>query len=160
MAIRVAPAPYGFYDWEALREVLARNFAFMEGRISPPSSLGAMSAADLEIRSREETLLLAMAGKQIAGCAYLRFDPDSVYIGKLAIDAPFRSLGLARRIVEMADVMASKTGRSRLVLQTRVELVENHETFARLGFSIASYTSHEGFDRPTSLTMVRPVQSC
>jgi N-acetylglutamate synthase-like GNAT family acetyltransferase len=159
LAIRVGAAPPEFTDWEILREVLARNFAYMEGRISPPSSLIGMSAADLETRSREETLLLAMAGEQIAGCAYLRFDHASVYIGKLAIDGPFRSFGLARRIMEVADVMAREAGKSRLVLQTRVELVENHEAFARLGFSIAAYTAHEGFERPTSVTMVRSVRS-
>jgi N-acetylglutamate synthase-like GNAT family acetyltransferase len=157
MSIKVGPAPPGFTDWEALRELLARNFAYMEGRIFPPSSLNGMSAADLETRSHGETLLLAMAGEQIAGCAYLRFDPTSVYIGKLAIDAPFRSSGLARRILEEADVMAREAGKSRLVLQTRVELVENHEAFTRLGFSITTYTAHEGFERPTSVTMVRSV---
>lgn len=159
LVVKVGPAPPEFTDWGALREVLARNFAYMEGRITPPSSLSTMSAADLETRSREETLLLAMAGEQIAGCAYLRFDPDSVYIGKLAIDGPFRSLGLARRIVDVAEVMARKTGKSGLVLQTRIELVENHEAFARLGFSITAHTAHEGFDRPTSVTMVRSVGS-
>lgn len=158
MAIKVGPAPQGFADWEALRELLVRSFAYMDGRIFPPSSLNGMSAADLETRSRGETLLLAMAGEQIAGCAYLRFDPASVYVGKLAVDASFRSLGLARRILEEADVMAREAGKSRLVLQTRVELVENHEAFTRLGFSIAAYTAHEGFDHPTSVTMVRSVR--
>lgn len=157
--IDVGLAPRGFTDWETLRDLLVRNFAYMEGRISPPSSLDGMTAADLEARSRAETLLLAMAGEQIAGCAYLRFDPASAYIGKLAVDAPFRSSGLARRILELATVMAREAGKSSLVLQTRVELVENHEAFARLGFSIVAHTAHEGFDRPTSVTMVRPVRN-
>lgn len=55
--------------------------------------------------------------------------------------------------------MAREAGKSRLVLQTRVELVENHEAFTRLGFSITAHTAHEGFDRPTSVTMVRSVRS-
>ena len=155
--IDIVRKPKGFAAWEDLRDLLARSFAYMDGRIDPPSSLAAMTAADLERKSRQETLLLALDGGRIAGCVFLRDDPDAVYIGKLAVDAPYRYHGLARRFMERAEDAARQAVKPWLELQTRVELVENHEAFGRLGFSITGYTAHPGFSRPTSLTMRRPV---
>ena len=40
-----------------------------------------------------------------------------------------------------------------LELQTRIELTENQATFGRMGFVKTAETAHEGFDRPTSITM-------
>lgn len=37
-------------------------------------------------------------------------------------------------------------------------LVENHEAFAALGFAKVAQSAHPGFDRPTSITMRKPVR--
>jgi hypothetical protein len=42
-------------------------------------------------------------------------------------------------------------------LQTRVELVENHAAFSRMGFAKTGESAHPGYDRPTSITMRRAV---
>jgi hypothetical protein len=44
-----------------------------------------------------------------------------------------------------------------LELETRIELTENHAAFARMGFIKTAETSHEGFDRTTSIVMRAPV---
>jgi hypothetical protein len=59
--------------------------------------------------------------------------------------------------VAEADAMARALGRPLLELQTRVELTENHAIFAALGFREVGRTAHPGYDRPTSVTMERPV---
>jgi len=48
-------------------------------------------------------------------------------------------------------------GRTDVTPETRIELVENHATFAALGFHIADKTAHPGYDRATSITMTRPL---
>ncbi|TIX14256.1 MAG: GNAT family N-acetyltransferase, partial [Mesorhizobium sp.] len=35
----------------------------------------------------------------------------------------------------------------------RIELDGNHRAFVRLGFDETERTAHEGYDRPTSITM-------
>jgi phosphinothricin acetyltransferase len=45
-----------------------------------------------------------------------------------------------------------------LELQTRVELIENHNTFSALGFEKVAETAHPGYSRPTSITMQRAVR--
>jgi len=156
--VRVAPA--GFEGWEALRTLLTTAFAYMEGRIDPPSSLEAMSAEDLRRKARTDTLVIALHGDQPVACGFLEDRDDAVYLGKLAVLPSFRGQGLLRRIVDVAEKRARRLGKPKLELQTRVELIENHATFTALGFAITGETTHPGFDMPTSLTMTRPVAPC
>jgi GNAT superfamily N-acetyltransferase len=61
--------------------------------------------------------------------------------------------GIGRLLVEAARVEARRRGLAWLELQTRIELVENHAAFARMGFARTGETAHPGFARPTSVTM-------
>ena len=90
-------------------------------------------------------------------CVILTPKPDALYLGKLAVSAQARGQGLARRLVDHAAIRARALGLPALELQTRVELVENHATFARLGFVETGRTAHAGYARPTSITMRRPL---
>jgi len=65
--------------------------------------------------------------------------------------------GIGRKLVEAARVEARRRGIGMLELETRVELTENHAAFARMGFIKTAETSHEGFDRTTSIVMRAPV---
>lgn len=153
----VQVAPPDFADWPALLALLQHSFAYMAPRIDPPSSLHGMTADDLARKARSETLLLAQAGPRLLGCAYADVRGDCVYLGKLAVADSARRQGLAGRLVDAAAQLARLHHRPWLELQTRVELVENHRTFAALGFAVVAHTAHPGFDRPTSVTMRRAV---
>ncbi|WP_267905874.1 hypothetical protein [Marinomonas transparens] len=39
------------------------------------------------------------------------------------------------------------------MMEVRIELIENQQTFARFGFVKTAETSHAGYDRPTSVVM-------
>jgi len=147
--------PVDFHDYPALHRLLTQSFAFMEGRIDPPSSLGRLTVDGLRVKAAEEDLFLIHdAGRPIA-CLFGTPQPDSYYIGKLAVAAPQRGQGLARALIDAAATRARTLGLPALELQTRVELTENHATFARLGFHQTAATAHPGYDRPTSLTFRR-----
>ncbi|WP_312846827.1 GNAT family N-acetyltransferase [Stappia sediminis] len=155
MPIDIQIANASFNRWEDVYRLLMENFAYMAERIDPPSSLLAMSVEDIAAKARDEKLLLAMDGPQVVGCAFLRFDPASAYIGKVAVDASRRGRGITRRLFALAEKLARERGLDAIELQTRIELTENHAAFAKLGFDIVGETAHEGFDRPTSITMRR-----
>lgn len=144
-------------DWEALHALLVACFAHMEGRIDPPSSLAAMTPETLRAKAAGETLVTIRQGGRLVACGFLADTGRSVYLGKLAVDPAHRGRGLAARIVAEAEAMARTLGRPVLALSTRVELTGNHATFARLGFVEVARTAHPGYDRPTSVTMERPV---
>jgi N-acetylglutamate synthase-like GNAT family acetyltransferase len=66
--------------------------------------------------------------------------------------------GIGKAIVEAARAEACTLGLKALELQTRIELIENHIAFARMGFIKIAETAHHGFARSTSITMRAPVQ--
>ena len=73
----------------------------------------------------------------------------------MAVAADQRGTGLARPLVELAAERARPHGVETLELQTRVELVENHAAFARLGFVQTATCAHPGYTRPTSVVLRR-----
>lgn len=125
----------------------------MEGRIDPPSSLHRMDLASLAAQAGTDEVWVL--GRPVLACVILTAMPGRLYLGKLAVAEAVRGQGLARRLVTLAAMRAAELGLPALELQTRVELTENHATFARLGFRETGRTAHAGFDRPTSVTMRR-----
>ncbi|MAQ84639.1 MAG: GNAT family N-acetyltransferase [Maritimibacter sp.] len=145
------------YDWHAILTLIQYEFAYMQGRIDPPSSMHGLTEALIAEQARlGEVWVIEDNGSAVA-CVFLSPKPNAMYIGKLAVAATHRGRGLARVLVAVAETRARDLALPVLMLQTRVELTENHATFNALGFAITGTTSHEGFDRPTSITMEREV---
>ena len=157
--VRIEISPSQFVDWRNLLELLRSAYAYMESRIDPPSSLLKLDVEQLESKAREEVLIVAVKGRRLIGCAFACLRDDCVYVGKLAVDGAVRGQGVARKIMHAAEMVARENGRSFVELETRIELIENHETFAALGFSKVAESAHPGFDRPTSITMRKPVRT-
>ncbi|MHC0051901.1 GNAT family N-acetyltransferase [Actibacterium sp. D379-3] len=145
------------YDWRAVLRLIQSSFAYMEGRIDPPSSMHRLTEASIARHARQgEVWVIEEAGAPVA-CMFLTRQTDALYLGKLAVAQPHRDKGYARALVTLAGRRAAAMGLPVLELQTRVEMVENHAAFAALGFVQAGETAHPGFDHPTSLTLRKPV---
>ncbi|WP_127902084.1 GNAT family N-acetyltransferase [Solirhodobacter olei] len=144
-------------DWAAVLRLIRETFAYMDGRIDPPSSMHRLTEADIAAQAEKgEVWLIEAEGVPVA-CVFLTVKPDRLYLGKLAVAVGWRGKGLARQLVAMAEERARALGLPALELQSRVELVENHAAFWAMGFREAGATAHPGFDRPTSLTFRRGV---
>jgi ribosomal protein S18 acetylase RimI-like enzyme len=140
--------------WPAVLALLQQAFAYMEGRIDPPSSLRDLTPEALTRQT--EVGEIWIIGAPVA-CVFLTPRPGALYIGKLAVAASHRGQGLARRLIDQAEVRARVMRLPALELQTRVELVENQATFRAMGFQEVGRTAHQGFDRPTSITYRRAI---
>ena len=140
--------------WPAILALLQEAFAYMEGRIDPPSSLRALTPAALTRQA--EVGEIWVIGAPVA-CMFLTPRPGTLYVGKLAVAAGHRGQGLARCLIDRAETRAREMGLPALELQTRVELVENQAAFRAMGFQEVGRTPHTGFDRPTSITYRRAV---
>ena len=136
---------------EATLRLIQHAFAYMEGRIDPPSSMKALTPDS--IKSQAKNGEVWCIGRPPLACVFLTPKPGRLYLGKLAVDENMRGKGLARRLVDLAKERAVATNKKIIELETRIELVENHATFAHLGFVVTGETAHPGYDRPTSLTM-------
>jgi ribosomal protein S18 acetylase RimI-like enzyme len=143
------------YDWPALLALIRAGFAFMDGRIDPPSSMHTLTP-DAIARQAREGEVWAIGHPPVA-CMFLTPKPGALYIGKLAVAAAHRRRGLARSLIDLAETRARALRLPALELQTRIELFENQSTFRALGFVEVARTAHPGHDRPTSITFRRPV---
>ncbi|WP_172300222.1 GNAT family N-acetyltransferase [Pseudoruegeria sp. HB172150] len=146
------------YDWPSLLALIQAEFAYMEGRIDPPSSMHRLTPEAIAAQAETGEIWVIEHGGTPAACIFLTPQPPALYLGKLAVSSNHRGQGLARRLIGTAETRARALGLTALKLQTRVELTENHAAFTALGFAITGTTAHEGYDRPTSLTMLRPVE--
>ncbi|ESX04665.1 acetyltransferase [Mesorhizobium sp. LSJC268A00] len=150
LVTRLAP---GFDRWDELLSLIMQAFAPMDGVIDPPSSAHLLSAESLRDKASQETVFLALQDDRIAGCVFASERDADFYVGKLAIQPELQGRGIGRRLMQAAEDLARSRNKSAIELQTRVELTANHATFARLGFRETARTAHQGYDRPTSITM-------
>ncbi len=141
------------FDWPALLTLIRTSFAGMEGRIDPPSSLHSLTAEGIAAQSTLGEVWVT--GTPPVACVFLTPKPGTLYIGKLAVHPDAQRQGHARRLLTLAERRAKAMGLPALVLQTRVELVENHAFFIHLGFRRTTATAHPGYTRPTSLTFCK-----
>lgn len=155
--MQISVSPTGFSAWPQLLGLLRESFAYMDARIDPPSSLARMGVDELVAKAAAETLIVASDDRGLIGCAFAAVRVDCIYVGKVAVVPHARGKGVARALLAAAEDLARLHGRPHLELQTRIELVENHDTFRALGFEKVAETAHPGYDRPTSITMRRRV---
>lgn len=153
ISIRAADA--GFGRWQDVVDLVLEAFAYMSGRIDPPSSALRLTPAAVAEQALRGGLLIAERRGEPVGCAFLTPRDDVLYLGKLAVRPGLQGRGLGRRLVEAAWAEALRRDCRGLELQTRVELLENHRVFAALGFVETGRTAHPGYARPTSITMRR-----
>lgn len=145
------------YNWHALHSLVQAEFAFMEGRIDPPSSVYTLTQDDIASQARAgEIWAIEDAGRPVA-VAFLSPRPPTLYICRLAVARSHRNAGLGRSLIDTAEMRARDMGLKTLTLQSRIELTEIHAIFNALGFAVVGTTAHPGFARPTSITLQRPV---
>ena len=130
-------------------------FAYMEGRIDPPSSLGTVTQSSLQQTASEPEIWCI--GIPPVACMILTPKGSSLYLGKVCVAPTHQRLGLARHLIDHANDRARQLRLATLELRTRVELVDNHATFKALGFTEYTRTAHPGYKHPTSITMRKPV---
>ncbi len=146
-----------FDDFIGLLALLHKSFAYMDGRIDPPSSLHKLDVDALHEKARDETLLTAVDGEKLVGCLFVRPDADTLYLGKLAVDEAARGEGVARQLIDVANLIGKQWSCKHLELEARVELTENHSFFTHLGFEKIGENSHDGYTLPTSYKYQRVI---
>jgi ribosomal protein S18 acetylase RimI-like enzyme len=146
-----------FNNWQGLLALLHQAFEYQNDRINPPSSLHKLDVASISKKSQQEKLYLAWQEKELVGCVFIREQKDSMYVGKLAIKYGYQGLGIGKQLMTQAQNYAKSCGFNDLELQVRIELIENQQTFKRMGFVESGRTIHAGFSQPTSITMRKKI---
>lgn len=151
--IRIGRIDDRFEHWDELLDLILRSFVYMDGVIDPPSSAHRLTVPALKEKALREIGFVAVEGDRLLGCVFVNERLDDFYLGKLAVEPEAQGSGIGRKLLEIAEFQARKSGKPAIELQTRVELSANQDTFRRFGFAEVARTAHEGYDRPTSVTM-------
>ncbi|MFK7859932.1 MAG: GNAT family N-acetyltransferase [Granulosicoccus sp.] len=137
-------------------ELIRSSFSYMDTRIDPPSSMHRLTHSD--IADKCDSGEIWSIGNPIQACVFLTEKEDTLHLSKLAVAVDVQRSGLARRLVNLAEKRARLCGKKYLELQTRIELVENHAAFCKLGFEKNGEGAHDGYDRATYIWMRKQVQ--
>ncbi|GLS37561.1 N-acetyltransferase [Mesorhizobium tianshanense] len=152
-SVCVAQFPADFDRWDEVLALIMRAFASMDGVIDPPSSAHRLTVESLRDKARQETGFAAQKDGRTVGCIFVLERANDFCVGKLAVEPGFQGQGIGRQLMQAVEDLARSRCKPAIELQTRVELTGNHAAFARLGFRETERTAHEGYDRPTSITM-------
>ncbi|MDK1492408.1 GNAT family N-acetyltransferase [Sinorhizobium sp. 7-81] len=142
-----------FDRFEELLALILASFAYMDGRIDPPSSAHALTPETLRRKAEDEIAFVALAERGLVGCVFCKPEPDCLYIGKLAVAPASQRKGVGRLLLASAEETARDLKLPALRLQTRIQLSENHATFSAWDFVETGRSAHPGFTRPTSIEM-------
>lgn len=142
-----------FSDWLALHRLVTDAYAYMDGRIDPPSSATRMSVEDYAQKAREEWLLTCFEGDELLACAFVMPQGDAAYIGKVAVRGDRQGQGLFRQCYGTIEQTVRDLGFKAIELKVRVELTEVRAVYERLGFGWLANNRHDGYERTTNITM-------
>jgi N-acetylglutamate synthase-like GNAT family acetyltransferase len=148
-----------FARWEELLALILSSFAYMDGRVDPPSSALNLTVEALARKAEIEIAYVALDGETLLGCVFLRPEAECLYIGKLAVSPDAQGRGVGGQLLATAEQVARSLGLLSLRLETRIELIENHAVFSRWGFSKTAENAHSGFARTTSVEMRKSLKA-
>ena len=153
MSVTIKRIDESFHRYEELLALIMGSFAYMDGVIDPPSSAHRLTVDSLKDKARDEIGLTAEVDGRLLGCAFLRPEPDFLYVGKLAVSPEAQGSGIGSRFLTEAEAIARDLGKPTLRLETRIELTGNHRRFGAWGFVRTAEKSHAGYDRMTFIEM-------
>jgi len=139
--------PAAEHELPEVLDLIRAQFAYMDGLIDPASSMHDLTLDALKGQQ------IWVVGDPIFACMILTERPMSLYVGKVAIDPVMRGQGVLAKLIERAKHVALDANLSELELESRIELVEVHRAFARVGFQEVGRGIHLGFDDHTFITM-------
>ena len=151
--ISIHPADPDTTDWASVLALVLKAFAYMEGRIDPPSSANRLTQEDMAAQAASGVLLLAEDDSGLVGGVFLNQRIDAMHLGKLALDPSRQGEGIGRRLFKASVAGAKVQNFAENELQARIELTEIQTAVAALGFRETGRTVRDGYDRPTSVTM-------
>ncbi|MEU3931402.1 GNAT family N-acetyltransferase [Streptomyces sp. NPDC029044] len=142
MTWTVTPEPYdspvAAALWRAYyTEVSDRWYLLHEGRRTDPAELEREIAAQpgADLAPPDGRLLVARYGGEPAGSAGVRLvDDTTAELKRVFLREPMRGRGGAPLLVGAAEEAARALGATRMILDTRSDLVEARGLYARLGY--------------------------
>lgn len=148
-------------DADAVAALVRAAFAEQSVRTDPPASAlrltGAAVRAHLAVGGGGAC---SRVGGDLAGSILWGNRGNALCLSRLAVAPRYRRRGIANALLSQAEMMAREAGCARLLLETRLVLLDNRRLFAALGFREVSEHAHPGYAQPTFVLMEKPLSDC
>jgi GNAT superfamily N-acetyltransferase len=76
-----------------------------------------------------------------------------LYVARLSVHPAWRGRGVARALMGAAEAEARRRALPRMLLSTRLALIDNRRLFAACGFRETAQHAHPGYAEPTFVDM-------
>ena len=93
--------------------------------------------------------------QRVAACVCATPRDGMLYLDRLAVHPSYRRHGYAQALVQAVENEAARQSLQGVSLGVRLALEDNIALFRRLGFVEIGRSTHDGFDAPTSMDMVK-----
>ncbi|MFN8374076.1 MAG: GNAT family N-acetyltransferase [Anaerolineae bacterium] len=142
-------------DVSIITAAIRAAFEEYRGKLNPPSGSHDEREEDIGAKLRKGGGLLAYVEQQLAGVVlyYPHSTDSSLYLGRLGVLPGYRRFGVGKALVQAVETRARQLGYAEVTLGVRLQLAGNRQFFERLGYTVSSYGSHEGFTEPTFTLM-------
>ena len=144
-------------DAEAAAALIRTAFAAQTVVTDPPPSALRETGASVAASLAEGGGIGAWARGSLAGCVIWQVQERGLYLGRVSVDPAWRGRGIAPAMIAALEQEAQARGLPRLLLSTRLVLVDNRRLFARCGFVETAQHAHPGYAHPTFVDMEKPV---
>lgn len=136
-------------DADGVAALIRAAFAAIPVPLDPAPSALRMTAAD--VLAQEGGAVWEQDG--VAGCVLWRTRDGALYLNRVAVRPGLWRLGVARRLLEAAELEGRRRGVGRLALEVRLALAGNRGLFAAAGFREGVMRTHPGYSAPTFVEM-------
>lgn len=146
-------------DAASIAATIAAAFAQYRGKLVPESGAFRETAEGIAAElARGASAIVAERNGEMLGCVLVEEMEGDLYFGRLSVLPSARGQGLARRLIDAVEGEARRRGLGGVRLGVRIVLTENQRLFASLGYRETSREAHPGFERPTSISMRKPLR--
>jgi ribosomal-protein-alanine N-acetyltransferase len=139
----------------AIAALVRDAFSATETPLNPAPSAGRLTAAAvLETLARPGgggavAVDGAPNGAIIGSVLWDQLADGRFHVMRLAVPPASRRRGIARRLMQIAEITARTRGLARIWLSTRLALPGNRTLYERLGYQCCGVKAHPGFAAPT-----------
>jgi predicted N-acetyltransferase YhbS len=140
-------------DAAAVAALIRAAFAAQSAVTDPLPSALRITEADVAEHLRNGGGAVAELSGGLAGSTLWVKQDGGLYLGRLAVATALRGRGIAKTMVAAAEVAARAIGVPRLLLSTRLVLLDNRRLFAACGFIETTREAHPGYAEATFVNM-------
>ncbi len=145
-------------DIPLIVDLIKQAFAEYSGKLDPPSSAERKSVQVVKDELREANALVTETEGTLVGCVFYHPREDSIYVDRLSVLPEYRKRGIATGLIAEVEHRARADGYTRLALSVRLALEKQQAFYQRQGFEFHTYGTHEGYENPTYMNMVKSVR--